>query len=240
MTAIAPWLTALALLGAPAPPADDPPAKDESFKADPSWKPLGKDLWFDRKANRVVLRARVSLQDGILEHLVSKGKDHESVLVTDAPPRMIKAGLILTGAKEGHPVRFQPTFEPPTGQAVAIEVEWEQGGKLKKADARDWVKDLGTGKPLAKDWVFAGSETFDDPRTKATIFAADDGDLITVANFPGSILDLPYRSSASDVDRGYASNPDRVPPRGTPVTVYLSPRNDPPAPDPKDKAKPAK
>jgi hypothetical protein len=237
MTAFTLGLTALALLGAPESPADDAPAKDETFKADPSWKPLGKDLWFDPKAKRVVLRARVALQDGILEHLISKGKDHESVLVTDAPAKMIHAGLLLSGATPGHPVRFQPAFEPPTGQAITIEVEWEQGGKLKKVDAREWVKDLGTGKPLTKDWVFAGSETFEDPRTKTMIYAADDGDLITVANFPGSILDLPYRSSASDADRGYASNPDRVPPRNTPVTVYLSPRKDPPSPSPK--ARPA-
>ncbi len=59
------------------------------------------------------------------------------------------------------------------------------------------------------------------------IYAADDGDLVTVANFASAILDLPFRSSASDADRSYVANPDRVPARGTPVTVYLSVR--PPA-----------
>ncbi len=150
---------------------------------------------------------------------------------------MIHAGLLLTGAEPGHPVRFQPAFEPPTGRAIAIEVEWEQAGKLKKVDAREWVKDLGTNKALAKDWVFAGSELFEDPRTKTMIYAADDGDLITVANFAGSILDLPYRSSASDADRGYAANPEKVPVRGTPVTMYLSPRPSPASPEPKAKPK---
>jgi hypothetical protein len=227
MTAITPWLTALVLLAAPGGPADDPPAKADSFKPDPDWKALGKDIWFDAKSKRVVLRARVALQDGILEHLVSKGKEHESVLATDAPARMIHAGLLLSGATPGHPVKFQPAFEPPTGDAIAIEVEWEQAGKTQKADARDWVKDFGTGKALAHDWVFAGSELFEDPRTKQMIYAADDGDLITVANFPGSILDLPFRSSASDANRDYASNPEKVPPRGTPVTIYLKPRKPP-------------
>ena len=40
-----------------------------------------------------------------------------------------------------------------------------------------------------------------DPITKKTIYAADEGDLITVANFGSAILDLPFASSASDAER---------------------------------------
>lgn len=226
MSMIPSLLAVLALFGSPVPQAEDPPASADNFKPDPAWKLLGKDIWFDPNAKRLVVRARVALQDGILEHLLCrKGtKEHESILATEAPARIIHAGLILTGASPGHPVKFQPAFEPPTGPAIAIELEWQDKGKSRKADARDWVKDLGTSKPLARDWVFAGSELFEDPRTKTMIYAADDGDLVTVANFPASILDLPYRSSASDADRGYAADPAKVPPRGTPVTMYLSPR----------------
>jgi hypothetical protein len=241
MKAIATLLTALVLAAATVSPADEPqeprttqppnvnqppPLPSDSFKPNPAWKSLGKDVWFDAKEKRLVVRARVAQQDAVLEHLLCKkdSKEHESVLVTEAPARLIHAGLLLTGAETGHPVKFQPTFQPPAGSAIAIEVEWEQAGKLKKVDARDWVMDLGTKKALTRDWVFAGSELFEDPRTKTMIYAADDGDLITVANFPASILDLPYRSSASDADRGYSANPEKVPVRGTPVTMYLSPR----------------
>jgi len=232
-----PFLTLLAILTLSIPqdrpPVDfpTPPLPTDSFKADPAWKSLGKDVWFDPKAKRLVVRARVALQDGALEHLLCKKgtKEHESILSTEAPAKLIHAGLLLTGATPGHSVRFEPKFEPPSGTAVAIEVEWEQAGKLKKADARDWVKDQATGASLSRDWVFAGSELFEDPRTRTMIYAADDGDLITVANFPASILDLPYRSSASDADRGYVAHADRVPARGTPVTMYFRPR---PAPAP--------
>jgi hypothetical protein len=226
MPTIPSLLAALALLGSPAPQAEDPRAPADNFKPDPAWKSLGKDVWFDPGTKKLVVRARVALQDGILEHLLCrKGtKEHESILATEAPARMIHAGLLLTGASPGHPVKFQPAFEPPTGPAIGIELEWQDQGKSRKVDARDWVKDLGTNKPLARDWVFAGSELFEDPRTKTMIYAADDGDLVTVANFPASILDLPYRSSANDADRGYSADPAKVPPRGTPVTMYLSPR----------------
>jgi hypothetical protein len=244
MTTILTVLAALTIAGAPAdepsrprPKTDEPAPPTDSFKPDDGWKSLGKDVWFDPKAKRLVIRAKVALQDGVLEHFLCKknSKEHESILATEAPARAIHIGLLLSGAESGHPVKFQPAFEPPSGSAIGIEVEWEQGGRLKKVDAREWVKDLGTNKALARDWVFAGSEQFEDPRTKTMIYAADDGDLITVANFPASILDLPYRSSASDADRGYAANPDKVPVRGTPVTIYLSPRTPPAA---KESAKP--
>jgi hypothetical protein len=238
-------LTALALVGQAGnpdrrerePDPNEPPAKPitDSFQPDSAWKSLGKDIWFDPKDKRLVLRGRVALRDGTLEHLLclARTKEHESILATDAPPKAIHAGLLLTGATAGHPVRFEPKFETPTGSPIAIELEWEQDGKARKVDAREWVKDQANGKALARDWVFAGSDLFEDPRSKAMIYAADDGDLITVANFPSSILDLPYRSSANDGDRSYVAFTDRIPHRGTPVTLYLKPRPDPPKSVPK-------
>src|SRR5206468_2480476 len=106
--------------GAPAPPAASEPADD--FRPDPAWKPLGPSLWFDPKARRLVMRARVALREGPLEHLIClKGtKEHEAVLATPAPARLIHAGLLLTGAEVGHPVRFMPKFEPPAGTPIAI------------------------------------------------------------------------------------------------------------------------
>jgi hypothetical protein len=226
-------LTFLAAMALPCAQAAAPAkAVADSFKPNPAWKPLGKDIWFDREGRRVVLRARVAIRDGALEHLLcSKGsKDHESTLTTQAPPRLIHAALLLVGADTGHPVRFEPLFEPPTGSAIAIDLEWvDAKGKTQTADARTWIKDLKTGATLTTDWVFAGSEHFDDPRTKERIYAADDGDLVTVANFPSSILDLPFRSSANDGDRTFVSNTDVMPERDTPVTIYLKPRPKPAA-----------
>lgn len=203
---------------APAPPSD-------SFRPDPSWKRLGNEVFFDPTARRVILRTRVCLVDGPLEHLLClKGtKEHEAILQTEAPPKLIQAALILTGAEPGHPVRFEPKFEPPAGTPIAIRAEWERDGKTQAADVREWVRDDRTKAPLDRPWVFAGSVLYSDPRTKQMAFAADEGDLITVANFASAILDLPYRSSSSDAERAYVANPERIPPVGTPVTLYLAP-----------------
>jgi len=165
------------------------------------------------------------LREGPLEHLVClKGtKEHEAILATDALPRQIHAGLLLTGAEPGHPVRFEPKFEPPAGTSIAIELLWAADGKLRRADARDWVKDEKSRKPLAERWVFAGSELYTDPVTKKTMYAADEGDLITVANFGSAILDLPLASSASDADRIFSADTAHVPPLGTAVLLRLGP-----------------
>lgn len=206
-------------------PGRDAPPQDDGFRPDPAWKPLGADIWFDPAARRLVLRARVALREGTLEHLLclKNTKEHEAILATPAQPKLIHAGLLLTGAEPGHPVRYKPNFQPPTGPAIRIELEWKEQGKARRADARHWIRDDHTRKPLAKDWVFAGSELYTDPVSKRTLYAADDGDLITVANFPSAILDLPFASTSNDADRAFEANTSAIPPRGTPVTMYLQP-----------------
>ena len=204
--------------------AGSKPAAD-SIAPDPAWKSLGRSLWFDPKEKRLCLRARVALRDGYLEHLMClKGtKEHEAILATDAVPNQIHAGLLLTGAEAGRPVQFFPKFEPPTGSAIAIELRWMKNGKVQKQDAREWVKSEKNA-TLERDWVFAGSQLYDDPVTKKKRYAADEGDLITVANFSSAILDLPIESSANDANRSFAANTEKIPPVGTEVLVSLSPR----------------
>jgi hypothetical protein len=202
------------------------PGSTSALEPDPDWRPLGRSLWFDPKQKQLVVKARVVLREGPLEHLMClKGtKEHEAILATDALPRQIHAGLLLTGAEPGHPVRFIPKFEPPAGTPIAIELVWKKDGKTNRVDARHWVKDEKTKKPLAHEWVFAGSQLFEDAVTKKMIYAADEGDLITVANFGSAILDLPFASSANDADRVFSADPARVAPSGTEVFMMLRPR----------------
>jgi hypothetical protein len=217
-------LTTLLLAASEAP--QEPTAPPDDFRPDPAWKTLGRSLWFDPAQKRLVLRARVALREGYLEHLLclEQTKEHESILATDAVPRMIHAGLLLTGAEVGHPVAFQPEFKPPAGTPIRIDLEWkDESGKLQRARARDWVKDSKTDKVLERDWVFAGSQLFEQGEPKKTLYAADGGDLITVANFNSAILDVPFASSADDLSRAFVAHTERIPPRGTRVTLYLQP-----------------
>jgi hypothetical protein len=213
--------------------ADGPPKSagakaGQAVQPDPGWKEMGRNLWFDPKEKRLYLRARVVLRDGFLEHLMcSKGtKEHEAILATDAVPNQIHTVLLLTGAEAGKPVQFFPKFEPPTGSAIAVELMWMRDGKVQKQDARKWVK-ADKNMPLERDWVFAGSQLYDDIITKKRRYAADEGDLITVANFASAILDLPIESSANDADRAFTTNTLMIPPVGTDVLVALYPRPKP-------------
>jgi hypothetical protein len=229
-----PLTLALALaLGAPPadPPRDAAEAEATRLVPEPTWKPLDKHrtLWLDPnpEGRRLIIAAHVVLRDGPLEHLLClKGtKEHEAIVATAAVPRAIHAGLLATGAEPGHPVQFLPEFKPPSGTPIAIEVVWRQDGKTHHADAREWVRDERAKAPLKIDWVFAGSELLKDPVTGSTVYAADDGDLITVANFSSAILDLPFASTANDANRLYVANTNRIPARGTPVFLILKPRD---------------
>ena len=59
---------------------------------------------------------------------------------------------------------------------------------------------------------------------KKKIYAAEEGDLFTVANFGNAILDLPFASTANDADRSFVANSGQIPPLGTLVTMFLHPR----------------
>lgn len=221
-----------AIMGATTP--EDEPAKgqgappravgSQDWKADPAWKPLGQSLWFDPASRRLIVQCRLVLREGPLEHLLClKGtKEHEAILATDAKPRLIHAGLLLMGAEAGQPVKFDPMFTPPKGSSIAIELEWREAAQTRKATGRSWVRDQ-KGQPPSTDWVFAGSQLVDDPVTGEKFYAADDGDLITVANFPSSILDLPFASSDSDAGRTFEANTPVLPTVGTTVRMWLSP-----------------
>ncbi|QDV34127.1 YdjY domain-containing protein [Tautonia plasticadhaerens] len=229
---LAPWLACLAVsLGtAPQLPIDAP--REDHFEAPEGYRPLGPALWFDPEARRLVMRAQVVKRDGFLEHLLClrNTKEHEAILATDASPRLIHAGLILTGVEPGHPVRYQPEFTPPEGPAIAITVEWAEGGEARKADARSWVQEEETGTPLEIRWVFAGSFEIDRPGLERPLYAADGGDLITVSNFPEAILDLPIASTADDAALNYVANTPAIAPLGEFVTLYFEPVTQPDAP----------
>lgn len=198
----------------------------EAPKPEKDWKTLGNALWFDPAKRELIIQARVVLREGPLEHLLclNRTKEHESILATAAEARAIHAGLLLTKAEPGHSVRFEPKFEPPTGSKIRIHLEWmSEKHENKSADAKSWVRNLKTEKPIEIDWVFGGSLIVEDPRTKKPFYTASEGDYFTVANFASAILDLPVPSSASDEERQFEAFTANVPPIGTWVWMRLGP-----------------
>ena len=79
--------------------------------------PLNKQhtVLLDRAGNKLLLRAKVVLRDGILEMLCcpKQTKEHESILAVDAKAFIIHAGLLALGAKPGP---GKPGYVPNTSR----------------------------------------------------------------------------------------------------------------------------
>lgn len=246
----------------------------------------------DKKKKRVLLKTVVTLREGSLEQLccLKQTKEHESILSLDAKAFVVHTALLAIGTQKGEPVKFNPEFQPPSGQKLEIFVSWvDEKEKLHRVPAHQWIRgmthrfwavkldQLPAGLKLPKeselrydnklkelswygpmkedrrdellklskdkafrdaisfffeqsqshemkaDWVFAGSGFYVDEDTGKKFYLAEDGDLICVANFPGATVDVAVESSSQGDGLLFEAYTERIPPKGTPVTLELIP-----------------
>lgn len=214
---------------APAPPAEPPPqAAAKRPDRHPDLKRLSRteEVWVDRAQKQVVVGGRVVLDKGPIEVFacVEKTKEHESVIATRSTARLVHAALLAIGLEPGSPVSFDPEYVAAKGPKIRVRLRWKDAaGKAQEAEARDWIRNHATGKPLEGDWVFAGSAFWKDPADGTEYYQADGGDVICVSNFPTAMLDLPFESSQQNAELVYEAFEGRVPPRDTEVDIILSP-----------------
>ena len=215
---------------APAATADPGEAvRDDTSKDPPGLKRLAPDnpVWLDAQRKRVVMVGEVCLREGQLEMFAClKGtKEHESILAIPTKAYIIHAGLLAAGAEAGSPAQYVPKYAPARGTEIEIALFWtDDKGKRQRAYAQDWVRNVKTGKAMTQGWVFGGSGFWVDDQTGEKHYLAEGGDLICVSNFASAMLDLPIESSSSGADLLFNVFTDRVPPRGTKVTVVLTPK----------------
>lgn len=143
----------LLLICGPASGDDLPPAPPEAVRAGQSadetsgarpLNPKGTVL-LDLENKRVLLKGRVVLREGLLEMLICKAqtKEHESIVSVDSDAYVIHAALLAVGAEPGRPVRFEPEFQPPTGQKIDIYFNWKDAdGKPHRERAQRWVRNV--------------------------------------------------------------------------------------------------
>lgn len=187
-------------------------------------------VWVDKQNKQVILEGVICQTGAPLEMFaVPTGtKEHEAIVATPTEAYVVHAALIAVGAKPGKPVEFGPEpkdYKPATGTPIEISVKWKNDkGEIKSAKAQEWIKNVKTGKDMQETWVFGGSGFWKDEQTGIEYYKAEGGDFICVSNFPSAMLDLPIESSQSNDDLMFQANPDRIPPRGTPVTLILKPK----------------
>jgi hypothetical protein len=181
------------------------------------------EVWLDTKNKRVIVAGEIVLREGPLELFAClKGtKEHEAIVACATKAHVVHAGLLLLGLEPGHPVAFRPEYRAAEGPTIEVNVHWKENGVAKQARAQDWIRDIKAQKAFNQPWVFGGSGFWEDPSTKEQHYMAEDGDFICVSNFPSAMLDLPIESSQSNEALAYECFTDRIPPKGTKVTLTL-------------------
>jgi hypothetical protein len=196
---------------------------DKLTRLDPKYP-----IWVDKQGKQVVLVGAVCMRSGPLELFACLlgSKEYESVVSVPGTARLVQTALLAVGGETGSPVRFDPQYTPPRGTTIAVNVTWkDKQGRLKTVPAQQWVRKVGTSQSLETSWVFAGSHFAGDAKSGKMTFVADvTGDLVCVANFPSAVLDVPLKSTNSDAELLFEAFTERIPERGTPVTLVLKPQ----------------
>jgi hypothetical protein len=207
--------------------------KDESGppKSEVKSKEIGKNVFLeiDGDKRRVLIKGVICRRTDQLEQFLCRKmtKEHEAIVAADVDARHIHAALLVAGAEPGSPIKFDDkgNVTPPRGAKIKVFVEYEDKGKKVKVPAQQWVKNIKTKKELDQDWVFAGSFLIPNRLDEKAppFYAANDGDVICLANFDSALLDLPITSSKDNDDLSFEAWTERIPPLESPVTVILEP-----------------
>lgn len=187
-------------------------------------------VWINREEQIVIVDGVIAQREAQLEMFAcpSGTKEHESIVSVFSKSQLVHAALLAIGAKSGSPASFEP-FRPASGTTVRIYVLWlDAKGEKQSTIAQKWVRKTGTKDSLKWDWVFAGSKEYVDELTKERQYMADSGELICVANFGTSTMDLVVKSEQANSSLVFDAFTERIPRRNTPVRLVLSLSDEPP------------
>ena len=179
----------------------------------------------DRKSQTVSLPAKLQMADGTIEYFLvnSKGKTHESLFVTDAPPQDIHIACLLAG------MGAKPSEK---SAQIRVEVTWETNGppRVEPAEklvaiAKDHPQGESGGSLSSGPWDYVGS-TVD----AAGFAASREGSIISLIT-DGSALVCNPRPGRED-DTMHVPNKPSLPAMGHPVRIVF--RKSPPQTQPKN------
>jgi hypothetical protein len=207
----------------------------------------------------VDVEGSICLREGLLELIAcTKGtKEHESIVVVEAKPSHIHTALLLLRASPGNPAmhkaldaegtRFLPV--PPRGGAVDVSLLCkDREGKLTESPINEFIARAGQdeqpgadGAPEGADarnkfpthtFLFAGSILHGQGEGPRQYLCDQSGNLISIATFGDELLCLPGIHENDNGALVWEANSDRLPPRGTKVTLRLRPKVERKAPPP--------
>jgi len=161
---------------------------------------------------------------------IAAGKEHESLVATNAKGSHIHAGLLLLGLEPGRPVRWSTEEDgsikahEPEGPPIRVEFIWTDADGIERtATPQDWIRHESTGERFPDGcWVFAGS-LFVDFGAGEVYDADRSGTLVGLASFGTEVLswNTPIHHEAGINLPVWTANNDTVPEFKTPVKVRL-------------------
>jgi hypothetical protein len=199
-------------------------------------------IGFDRAAGVAGVRAEVLVRDQLLEYLLvlQNGAGHESLLLTEVDPALLNAALLALGLEPGRNASWRkveppPTDEerragapvydvtPPEGQPLFLHVGWRDGDEVFWFRLEDLVRNLATGRALARHpFVFLGSRFVELETGKEIFAAAHYGNLVNVSFFAeGYTLATAARPECLE-QTIWVANGWLLPERGEPVELVFS------------------
>jgi len=89
--------------------------------------------------------------------------------------------------------------------------------------AIEYFHDRGQSRVMQADWVFVGSVLGVDETTGEKSYAAEEGQYICVSNFGTAMIDVAARSSDQAAELAFEAWTDKIPKKGTAVTLEIIP-----------------
>ena len=189
------------------------------------WKQLSKtqEIWLDHKNKQVIVGGKVCLDAGQLEMLICPQgtKEHETIVSVNAESWQVHAALLAVGAKQGVPCRWVPEYTPAWGPKIDVQMMWrdEKTNKVKTIDGKQWILEIDTQKPITHEFVFGGS--IEQIAGGGRQYLADAGELICLANFATSTIDL--RIVDPNANLFFEANTPLIPPINTQIYTIIKP-----------------
>jgi len=194
---------------------------------------LAPGLEVDRSRRELRVNAQVAMDRGWLEQAVCRAgtREHESLLVVEASPRAIHAGLLLLGLQPGAPGSWTQSADgalrsaPPTGDPVELWVRTAGGDR----PLHEWIHDPRSGRAFpAHPWIFAGSRT--RPNTPSMgpgeHYVADrTGSVVGIVTFGDEVIAFrEVHADKAEVEAPeWQARTERIPAPGTSVTLLVRP-----------------
>ena len=182
----------------------------------------------ERGSRELRVGARVSCTRGFLEQVAcGKGsREHESLLVIDAPASVVHAGLLAIGLRPGVPGSWKEAsggtveLHAPTGPEVQVLVVVPGGAA--PVPVADWLRDERGSEAAAPRFVFAGSRLV--PGSAGDRYLADEsGSVVGLVTFGDETVALcevlPDRVGVEPAH--FTARTASMPPEGTPVTLVF-------------------